>query len=246
MSARLDVFLLPILMDPDAVGGRPAVVIDVLRATTTAVHAFAAGAERVLPCLEVAEAREKAAAIGALLGGERGGEKIDGFDLGNSPHEYQPASVAGKTICFTTTNGTKALHRARRAEPIFLGAFVNLSAVCDELRRAGGSPVVVCAGTGGEPTREDILLAGAIADDFLKRRENATLNDQAEIARDAWRGVAEDIRSGSPLAEVLRTSIGARNLISIGQERDVEIAAALDRFEIVPRFDAATGEITVG
>src|SRR5258706_13920045 len=135
-SARqLDVYLLPALVEPAQLAGKTAVVIDVLRATTTIVHALAAGATQVIPCLEVDEARRIAAELGerAISGGERGGKQIPGFDLGNSPAEYSRERVAGKTVVFTTTNGTRAMLRCKAARRVLLGAFVNFSAVCREL-----------------------------------------------------------------------------------------------------------------
>src|SRR6266576_3326598 len=102
-SRELDVYLLPALVEPAALAGKTVVVIDVLRATTTIVHALAAGAREVVPCLEVYEANRAATELGerAILGGERGGVPIPGFDLGYSPAEYTRERVGGKTIIFT-------------------------------------------------------------------------------------------------------------------------------------------------
>src|SRR5262245_57387196 len=112
MLRPLNVHLLPELTTPEALTGGVVVVIDVLRATTTITTALAAGARRVIPCLDVADARAAAANSPegeCVLGGERQGLRIEGFDLGNSPNEYTPASVGGKTLVFSTTNGTKAM-----------------------------------------------------------------------------------------------------------------------------------------
>src|SRR5262245_17681938 len=105
-AGQLDVYLLPDLAEPAALAAKTVVVIDVLRATTTIVHALAAGAREVVPCLEVEEARQVAARLGkvAVLRGERGGVAIAGFDVGNSPAEYTRERVGGKTVVFTTTN----------------------------------------------------------------------------------------------------------------------------------------------
>lgn len=250
-SRTLRVFLLPDLAGTEELSGRTAVVIDVLRATTTIVHALAAGAQAVLPCAEVEQARQIAQRLGgeALLAGERGGLPIPGFDLGNSPREFTPARVAGKTIVFTTTNGTRALLRSANATRILLAAFVNFSAVCREL--AGHEQVaIVCAGTDGEVTREDVLLAGALVDDLTRgeppgpagRRTAWQLNDQAEIAADAWR-TAVRLLTDRPLGLALRLSRGGRNLIEIGQENDIDLAAQIDRFDLVPCYDPASGQI---
>src|SRR5205807_6516908 len=130
-----------------ALAGGLAVVIDVLRATTTIVHALAAGCTDVRPCAEVEEARALADGMRAgrvLLGGERGGAPLPGFDLGNSPREYTPRACKGNTLVLTTTNGTRALLRAAEAERVLLAAFVNYSAVCEQLRQETRPVHIVC------------------------------------------------------------------------------------------------------
>ncbi|QDU96410.1 2-phosphosulfolactate phosphatase [Lignipirellula cremea] len=252
MQRSLDVFLLPSLATDADLEGRTAVVIDVLRATTTICYALAAGARAVIPCQEVDEARRLAGLTpGALLGGERQGVRIEGFDLGNSPTEYDDDSVAGAVILFTTTNGTRAMQRCRGARRVLLGAFVNFSALCDSLADAE-EIAIVCAGTHGEITREDVLLAGAIADDVAQRRANqpgapqgpVRFNDQAEIAADAWRALRRDPLGLSPLALTLRSSQGGRNMLELGQENDIEIAAQLDKLELVPELHLTDWVIT--
>ncbi|TWT31727.1 2-phosphosulfolactate phosphatase [Blastopirellula retiformator] len=241
MSSVIHVHLLPELAPEEALAGSTTVVIDVLRATTTIVHMLAAGADHVVPCISIEDAKEKGAAIeGAILGGERGGVRIDGFDLGNSPSEYSPDVVGGHTIVFTTTNGTKAMQRCQRAGRILIGAFVNLTAVCREL--SGAEQVhLVCAGTAGEVTREDVLLAGAIVD-LMGTTSDWQLNDAAQIALDAWRAAQEDLVA-VPLVERLQKSRGGRNVLAIGLENDIQIAATLDKFDLVPELDAKTWEI---
>ena len=101
MNRRLNVHFLPDTVPHDGLDDATAVVIDVLRATTVIAHALDAGASRIVPCLEVDEARQIAASDAAdnvLLGGERGGLPIDGFDLGNSPQDYTTERVGGRTI----------------------------------------------------------------------------------------------------------------------------------------------------
>jgi len=247
--ATLNVHFLPELVSPDDLADSTCVVIDVLRATTTIAYALAAGAREVIPCLTIDDARAAAARLPkgeVLLGGERGGVRIEGFDLGNSPDEFSAERVAGKTIVFTTTNGTKAMLHCRRARRVLLGSFVNLSAIAARIADAPQLDLI-CSGTEGKITREDVLLAGAVADRLPGDRE---LNDQAAIARGAWResvgaklgapGVSERV-----LIEALRASRGGRNLIRLKLERDIEQAARLDRFDLLPRFDPALGRIVV-
>ncbi len=254
----LDVYLLPDLVTPEELAGKTVVVVDVLRATTTMIHALSAGAIEVVPCLEVEEAKRLAASQPgtALLGGERGGRKIPGFDLGNSPTEYVPAVIGGKSVIFTTTNGTRALNRCRKASRVLIGAFVNLSAICRELADAERI-AIVCAGTDGHVTREDTLFAGAVVHELVgqdssRQIQQTTarqvlpymLNDQAEIAADAWRACTRDLTGKNPLGAALRASRGGRNLIEIGHENDIDLAAQIDKFDRVPELDLTTWRIT--
>ena len=248
MSRTINVHFLPELVDDGQLTGKSAVVIDVLRATTTIAYAIAAGATCVIPCLDVDEARELYSRLGesAVLGGERGGNRIEGFHFGNSPVEYTAATVGGKTLIFTTTNGTRAMKTAQSAGRVVLAAFVNLSAVCDHLASETAIEIV-CAGTNRQITREDVLLAGAIAEQLLRERTEATLNDQATIAIESWTRFTRELAENKvPLHETLRNSFGARNLIEIGLERDIEIAAQLDNLEVVPELDLARWRITSG
>ncbi len=230
------VHLLPGLAPPGALAGGVAVVIDVLRATTTIVHALAAGCVTVVPCGEIDMARAQAAALRTsgrvVLGGERGGVPIPGFDLGNSPGEYTPAACKGATVVLTTTNGTRALLRAAEAERVLLAAFVNYSAVCEQLR-ADVRPVhIVCSGTEGEVSLEDTLLAGALVD-FLCEAGEARLNDAARLAWDSFEN------HGRILEGALEVGAGGERLRSLGYDADIRDAARVDRFALVPELRRA-------
>lgn len=238
---ELRVHLLPALVEPADMAGRTVIVVDVLRATTTICHALAAGAACVVPCLEIDEARATAAKLGneARLGGERLGRRIEGFDFGNSPTEYTRESVGGRTVVFTTTNGTRALRRASQAGEVLLGAFVNLSAVVQAVAERERVDIL-CAGTGGVVTAEDGLFAGAVVERI--GLPAAGFNDQALLVCDAWRTFAS---SGRSLAAALRECQGGRNLIAEGFDADIDTAAMIDARPVVPRLDLATGRITL-
>lgn len=221
-------------------------VIDVLRASTTIATALAHGAAAVRPVAGIEEARGLAAVLGAgtLLGGERGGVRIPGFDLGNSPLEYTPDRVAGKTIVITTTNGTAALHACREAREILVGALVNRTAVADEVRRLAGDSVpvhLVCAGTDGEITAEDVLAAGAILDAAAGSVE--ALDESAREAVAFFRRVAAAVDVQSGLVAEFRRSPGGLNLVDLGMEADLPVAAAIDSLAVVPRLDRASGRL---
>jgi 2-phosphosulfolactate phosphatase len=238
-----------------AVAGGIAVVIDVLRASTTIITALAHGAAGVRPVLTIEQARELAARNGVgpamLLGGERGGLRIDGFDLGNSPLEYAPARVAGRRIVITTTNGTAALDVCGAAAEVLIGAIVNRTAVASrarELARSQGVADVhlVCAGTDGQVTEEDLLAAGGILDaaSRLAGSDRDTLDASAMAARAEFRGVlaaAGGADAALAIAAAFATSRGGRNLVDLGMQADLPVAAAIDSLPVVPRLDRGRG-----
>ena len=238
------VYLLPSHCELDALRGGCAVILDILRASTTIIQALASGVKAVIPCGEVAEAEGVATKIREaggqpILGGERGGVRLPGFDLGNSPAEYTPERMAGRTLVFTTTNGTRALLRARQARQIFVGGFVNLQAVVNNLAADGGDVHILCAGTDGEISLEDVLCAGAIVAGLPASTSYG--NDEAYLAAATW---DKHGRDPAHIAQALRNSRGGRNLIELGLESDIPLAAARDARTIVPSWDVSTGLIT--
>jgi 2-phosphosulfolactate phosphatase len=250
MARVLGVYGLPSEVNEDELAGGTVVVIDVLRASTSIVHAMDAGAAAVIPCEEIDDARARAAQLPegtAVLGGERLGLPIDGFDLGNSPDEYTPARVKGRTVVFTTTNGTRAVAKCRKAARVLIGAFVNAEAVLNEL--VGCEKIhLLCAGTRGEVGRDDMLMAGVLVDRVIRRASmRYQLNAQAVTAQKQWKscfpvttGAASDSLDPGELAKQLSNSQGGRNLTAIGLEKDILTAAQIDRFSIVPELDLKT------
>lgn len=207
------------------------VVVDVLRACTAIAFALDAGARGVIPVESVEDASRLAAKLGraaAVLAGERGSVRVEGFDLGNSPAEFVPARVAGRTVVLSTTNGTRAFARAAGAKECVAGALVNRAAVA---RRASGfeSIVIACAGDPAGFSGEDFLAAGLIVDALL-RESPAPLRllDGARAALDLAR------REGSDLEAALAATDHGRDLQVKGFGGDLALAAQLDRFDRVP------------
>lgn len=252
MSRHILVHLLPQLFEPADLRDGVAVVIDVLRATSTIIHALAAGAKGVVPCGTIDEARQMAgdAAPGTfLLGGEREGLKIPGFDLGNSPTDYTPAVVAGKKVIFTTTNGTAALLRAQDARRVLIGALTNLSAVVEMLSQETGPVHLVCAGTNGRVTLEDVLCAGGIAHWLNLAVDDADANDDAtQLALDLYAASGQDYDRvhEDRVQATLWKSHGGRNLIDCGLAADIAVCAEQDKLDIVPELSRQPWEIRVG
>jgi 2-phosphosulfolactate phosphatase len=244
MPREVNVHLLPSHFEPQALRGGIAVVIDLLRATTTIVAALAHGACCVLPCGDIETARRTAAGLpvgNVLLGGERGGVRIESFDLDNSPAAYTAERVAGKTIVFTTTNGTAALLRSREAARVLVCSLVNRRAVAQTIA-ADDRPVhLVCAGTNGHVTAEDFVAAGAIVAELeVVLGNTASGNDAALLAKELW--IAESTTS-ERLLSILRRSRGGSNLVELGFDRDIEFASQVDSFDLVAEYFPQTGDV---
>jgi 2-phosphosulfolactate phosphatase len=243
--ATLDVMLAPDLIREDNLKGARCVIIDVLRATTTIVAALANGAQEIIPFASPKDVRPCATSLNTgsyLLGGEEMGKRIPGFDLGNSPLEYaSPGAVRGKTILFSTSNGTPALHRVYDASglPVYIAALVNLAATARTLAREITSGqatkvVIVCSGRNGHPSTEDTLCAGLLVQQIGRALRNNTeyaLADSASIAR----AFADSNRGGE--YNVLASSEHGRYLQGIGFASDLGFAAMLDKYDTVPVFD---------
>ena len=238
----VEVHLLPELIPPGRLAGGIAVVIDVLRATTTIVHAFAAGCREIRPCADLDEARKLADSLPAgkaLLAGERQGLPPEGFDLGNSPRDFTPKNCKDRTVVLTTTNGTRAIVRAAEADRVLIGAFVNFSAVCMQLQQDPRPIHFICSGFEGEPALEDTLLAGALVD-CLSEHIDLRLNDSARLAWDAHDN------HGRVLEGAFELSRGGKHLLALGFGADLKAAAAIDKFALVPELRRDPLRLEVG
>jgi 2-phosphosulfolactate phosphatase len=252
--ADLFVHNLPTHVDSAELAGSTAIVIDMLRASSTICYAFAAGAKCVVPLLEIDETLQLGEQLGrefVVLGGERSGNIIEGFDLGNSPSEYTPQRVHGKMMLFTTTNGTRALAHASEASRVIVGAVVNRAAVGSAIRFAKRVDLI-CAGTDGVVTGEDILAAGAIAEHLLRDSpaHHWRLSEAAKAAHQEWQNLLERAEAANrsivdELAVSLRETIGGKNLLDAGHQGDLVACAQLDALDVVPEFNRTTRQITL-
>jgi 2-phosphosulfolactate phosphatase len=198
-------------------------VIDVIRATSTIVTALAHGALGVQPVGDVDDAFAlKKRHPKALLAGERGGQALPGFDLGNSPEDFTAERAGGRPIILTTTNGTQALAACQGARAVVAAGLLNLEAVATRLREIGPPWIIVCAGCEGGFGVDDAIVAGALAEAL--GREHALVSLYRSVRRD--------------LTETLLGSAAARELIKVGLEKDVPFCAQRNLFSIVPTLGA--------
>jgi 2-phosphosulfolactate phosphatase len=214
---------------PDEAGAAPTgLVIDVIRATSTICQALSAGYGRVLCAAEVEEARALRDALGeGVLGGERNAVRIPGFDLGNSPREYE--EPAGETLVLSTTNGTRAIvAAAARCKRVFVASLLNLSAVVEAARAAGEDVVVVCAGVQGTLALDDAFVAGRIVELLGWERTDAA--EAAARLVSTWAGAEQ----------AFRASKSGRNLMENAPELEPDLAfcARESVLDVVPRLVA--------
>ncbi len=231
-SRRIDVLLSPAeLQDPGR--DRGVIVVDVLRATTVIARALASGARRIVPAGSLEDAFDLKRKLGpdALLCGERDGRRVDGFDLGNSPLEYVPEVVRGRTLILASTNGTVMLSRVSGARRVLTAALTNSAAVARAVVADGGCWTIVPSGKLGRACLEDLLCAGRILGaPGMTRPDPADGDDAARLVLDLH------ARTSSDLASALREASHGQYLVEIGHERDIEACAAADTLDVVPEM----------
>ena len=236
---KIDVHFTPAEIEPAVLAEATVVVIDVVRATTSIVEALANGMRAVLPTASTEEAVKLAASLGredTLLGGERKGLKIEGFDLGNSPREYVGDELEGKRVVMTTSNGTPALRAADEAARVVVCAFTNLGAVARSVSD-DAHVVVQCAGREGRFSFEDAVCAGHLLLRIRELKEGGLrLNDPGRAAC----ALAERIEVS---ADFLRGTAAGVNIEAIGLGDDLVLCADVDRHDVVPHLQ--DGTITV-
>jgi 2-phosphosulfolactate phosphatase len=161
------------------------VVTDILRASSAICTAFMNGVERIIPVETLDEAKEYKAK-GFLVAAERDGFVMDFADFGNSPFNFAASVVQNKTIVYSTTNGTQAIHLASGSANVVIGSFLNLTASCKWLRKQQKNVVILCAGWKNKFNLEDSLYAGAMVEQLLENDHFYTICDSAYAARDLW------------------------------------------------------------
>jgi 2-phosphosulfolactate phosphatase len=230
---RVDVAVTPDGLDRAAVAASTVVVIDVLRASTCIVTALANGCAAIVPVATPEQARARMAGRSdALVAGERRGEPLEGFDLGNSPLEFTRERIGGRTVIMTTSNGTRALLAARGAAAVGVAAFVNLAAAATWAQGAGRDVLLLCSGERGARSLEDHVCAGLLVERLVTADSRVRPTLAAEEAAALARPYGKDV------VRLARDSSWARHLASRGRGADVAACLTLDTATIVPEYCA--------
>tara|TARA_B110000046_G_scaffold57595_2_gene64449 strand:- start:128391 stop:129125 length:735 start_codon:yes stop_codon:yes gene_type:complete len=206
------------------------VVIDIFRATSAICTAFQEGINQIIPVATIEEAKVYQTK-GYIAAAERHGEIVEGFDIGNSPFSYMNQELKGKDVVLSTTNGTQAIEKAKAAEQIIIGSFLNLTAVCKHLENKNKDVILLCAGWKGRYNLEDSLFAGAVVDYFDGSMVFTGISDSSLAAKQMFQ------LAKANLNDFLRNSSHRRRLQRLNLERDIEYCLQIDTTDLVPIFD---------
>jgi len=208
------------------------VVIDVLRATSTIATALDNGAKEIIPVDSVERCIQLGRELECITAGERDGQVAPGLQYGNSSFEYPREFIGGKTLVLTTTNGTKLLHMAlaKGATEIITGSFLNLSAICDHLKKMKKNVILACAGWKDRVNMEDTLFAGAVVLDVA---EHFTVNcDSSQIALTLYKNAKKDMYGFMKEHDASHY----HRLTNFGLEKDIRHCLTPDLANVLPEY----------
>lgn len=228
MKCRIELLASPLLYPHRLLSGiHTAIAVDILRATTTICAAFQSGAEEVVPLLqldELAAYRQQ----GYQTAAERNGQRIEHAEWGNSPCDYLAHDLQGIRIAFSSTNGTVAIHTAKEAEQVLIGAFCNLSTLYEYLLQNPTDIVILCSGWKNDISMEDTLFGGTLIDRLCRSHCYETANDAANMAVNLWHHAQDN------LYEYCKNATHVLRLQRLGYDADVRFALQHDTCPVLP------------
>jgi len=231
-ALKIDVAFVPEEVHPSEITDKSVLIVDILRATSTITTAIANGASYLIPVDIPKEAFELYEQLdrNAILGGEVGGKRIEGFDLGNSASEYLPSIVEGKPIIMRTTNGTRTINVCKSALNLVIGSFLNKTSCCRYLLGLGCDILIVCSGEEGHFGIEDAVFAGACVHILHQQVSNIKKTDSALACEMMYQQCKSDI------LDLLRKSEHGKYLVDIGLGYDLILCAKEDITTVVPVY----------
>lgn len=206
------------------------VIVDILRATSSICEAFKNGVEKIIPVGTVEETLDYKA-NGYVVAAERDGIVLDFADFGNSPDNFTPEMVSGKSIAYSTTNGTRTIHIASACKSVIIGSFLNITAVCDWLLNTGDNVIILCAGWKNRVNIEDSIFAGAVVEQLLGTERYTTDCDSAKIVLSMWQ------HNRTNLTGFVNTSAQKKRLEKNKLDGCINYCLSMDSTSIVPVFD---------
>lgn len=220
---KVEVCLTPDLIDQHNLAGKIAVVVDIFRATSCMVTGLSSEVKAIYPVATIDECLALGTK-GMIMAGERGGQKIEAFDIGNSPFDYQSDKVKDREVAVSTTNGTLAISKSGEAKEVLIGAFLNLAATINYLKEKGQDILIHCAGWKGTPNLEDTLYAGALIHEL---GEVEATNDSAFIALSLYHKHEDNLERAG------KASAHAKRLAGFGITRDISFCMKKNVYDTV-------------
>lgn len=217
------------LAQPEHFKGKTAVVTDIFRATSTITAALSLGAEAVIPVATIEEVLALTDGRNRVGAAERSGKAVPGIALTNSPTQLSKTDIQGKTIVLSTSNGTQALLQARWADEVYVGSFLQLSALANTLASADQPVVIHCAGWLGQPCLEDTLFAGALTA-LLQDTGFTAGNDMSSMSASLWAAHRHDPHG------LLVASSHYNRLQRLGQQADIDFCLQIDSSPLIACF----------
>jgi 2-phosphosulfolactate phosphatase len=230
---RIDVLFTPVQADELYFTGKTTVVIDVLRASTTIIKALSNGAKEIVPVGSVEFAVKVSGGIfggQTLLGGERNTKKIEGFALGNSPLEYIVEIVSGKSIVFYSTNGSRAIVKAKYSANLLICSFNNLKAIARHLIDLNEDVVILCSGNNNFLSLEDSVCAGMLISELKLFNKDFELTDASTSAMTLFKAFGKNI------IKMLTETDHGKLLIDNGFKDDLKACAEIDSTDVIPFY----------
>ena len=206
------------------------VVVDIFRATSSICNAFANGVDKIIP-VETRNIAHQMKLKGYTVAAERDGFKLDFADFGNSPFNFSRENVEGKTIVYSTTNGTRTIHQAAECHQVVIASFLNNKAVADFLIASNRPVIILCAGWKNRFNIEDTVYAGCLSELLINSNLFTTNCDSAFTAIDMWRNWKTDIRG------LIDNCAQRHRLQEKGLDDCIDICLKPDITSIVPKFD---------
>jgi 2-phosphosulfolactate phosphatase len=225
----IEVCLSPKLFEYHSVNNKIVVIVDILRATTIIATMFQNGLEKLIPVKSLDEAQELKKK-GFLVAAERDGKKLDFADFDNSPYSFTKDKIQGKTIVYSTTNGTNTINLAEDSEKVIIASFLNLTAISNYLINQQKDVLILCSGWHGDYCTEDALFAGALSERLLQN-EFISDSDTVNSTIDLWK------IANNNLSDYIKNIYQYKRLVSLGLENIINYCFKIDITKVVPMLE---------
>lgn len=201
------------------------VVIDIFRASSAICTALAHGVKEIIP-IDSLEQAHRLKDSGYIVAAERKGEVVNGFDFGNSPYSFMDEKLRDQSVVLTTTNCTNAILKAKSANRLLIGSFLNISAVAEYLKNEDNDVLLLCAGWNDNFNLEDSVFAGALA--RLLENHFLITCDSAVAAMILFQSAKSDIKA------FLHESSHSHRLQHLHLKRDIDYCLKMDETSVIP------------